>query len=288
VTQPLVASIVHGPEDGASPLVFDSPHSGMVWPPDFETCASRASILSTWDAWVDDLWSGARSIGAPLVAARFPRAYIDANRARTDLDEAIVEHGWPEPLEPTAYCQRGMGLIRRLALPDEPMYTTRLTHAAVKHRITAYHQPYRDAVASLLERAAARHGVACLVDCHSMKSRGNRMNVDSGAARPDFVVSDREGTTADPALAAWLAAFLSDRGYVVQVNDPYKGGDLVRTFGHPDRRRHAVQVEINRACYMDETAVVRNEGFERVRADLTALIVALDQHVRDTMRVSPA
>lgn len=271
---PLVASCVRSLAP-PGPLVLSSPHSGMVWPVDFAPDAPQEAILTTWDACVDELWAGAVGVGARLLAAHFPRAYVDVNRAISDLDPEIVDEAWPDPVEPTDYSRRGMGLIRRLALPGVPMYDRPLSRAAVKHRLTTYYQPYRAALAALVDDAHARHGVVCHVDCHSMKSRGNRMNVDAGSARPDIVVSDRRGTTAAPGLTAWVAEFLAARGYVVRVNDPYQGGDLVRTVGRPADGRHAVQVEVNRACYMDEAAFTPHDGFGRVRDDLTALARAL-------------
>lgn len=278
--KPLVASVIQGTGAATSPLVLSSPHSGMVCPAGWEPAAPLAAILSTWDAFVEELWAGAVDAGAVLLAAHFPRAYVDVNRAATDLDPGMVDEAWPDPVEPTDYSRRGMGLIRRFALPGVPMYDRPLPHAEVNHRLATYYRPYRAALGALLDRAVARHGTACHVDCHSMKSRGNRMNVDAGAARPDFVVSDRLGTTAEPGLAAWVADFLAARGYSVQVNDPYQGGDLVRTFGRPADGRHSLQVEINRARYMDEGTCERHQGFARVQADLSALAAALSAHVR--------
>jgi N-formylglutamate deformylase len=232
---PLGASVVREPGEARVPLVVDSPHSGMTWPTDFQPSAPRQAILTTWDAHVDELWSGAVTTGAALLAAHFPRAYVDVNRAPGDLDRTLVDGPWPEPVEESDYTRRGMGLIRRLALPDVPMYDAPLPRAAVRHRLATYYRPYRDLLGATLERTRRRFGVVCHLNCHSMKSRGNRMNVDEGAARPDIVLSDRLGTTAAPALTTWVAAYLSALGYAVQINRPYQGGDLVATFGRPER-----------------------------------------------------
>jgi N-formylglutamate deformylase len=271
----------------ATPVVLSSPHSGMTWPPDFTPAAPRAAILSTWDAWVDALWGDAPDHGATVVAATFPRAYIDPNRAEDDLDPDLLDAPWPTPLSPTAYSQRGMGLVRRLALPDVPMYDAPLPLAAVRHRLEAHYRPFRAALAAALDTTHTRFGAVWHLDCHSMKSRGNRMNVDAGAARPDFVVSDRHGTTGDPTHTHWIADWLAGHGFAVQVNDPYQGGDLVRTFGAPTLGRHSVQVEINRACYMDETAIAPHDGFDRVRALLGALVQAFGARVRAECPAAP-
>ncbi len=256
------------------PLVIDSPHSGMEWPDDFCPLASRAAILTTWDAFVDELWSAAPSVGATLVAARFPRAYVDVNRAVTDIDAEILDAPWPGPVSATDYTRRGMGLIRRYALPGVPMYGRKLSVAEVQRRLDSCYYPYRTALRQAIDDTHLRHGAVWHVDCHSMKSRGNEMNIDSGEARPDFVVSDRLGKTSDPAFTTWTADFLRGLGYSVQINDPYKGGDLVASFGDPARGRHSIQIEINRACYLDEAACARGANFSSAQASLTRYLRA--------------
>jgi len=255
----------------AAPVLLDSPHSGFDWPADFQPAAPRAAILTSCDAFVDELWSDAPAAGATLLAATFPRAYIDTNRAETDLDPALLDAPWPGPLAPTDYSRRGMGLIRRLALPGIPMEARPLSVAAVAHRITQHYRPYRAALATALDAIHARHQIAYHLNLHSMKSRGNEMNVDGGAPRPDVVVSDRLGTTAHPAITLWLAERFRAAGLSVQINDPYRGGDLVGTFGQPARGRHSVQIELNRALYLDEARNARSQNFNAVRATLAAI-----------------
>jgi N-formylglutamate deformylase len=267
------------PEGEGLPLVVDSPHSGMVWPADFAPAAPDEAILTTWDAWVDELWADAPEAGATLMHARFPRAYVDVNRGEEDLDAALLEGEWPHPLAATGYTQRGMGLIRRDALPGVPMYDRRLRVDEVERRLATCYRPYRAAVGARLDALHAAHGAVWLLDCHSMKSRGNRMNVDDGAARPDVVVSDRRGTTADPAHTAWVAEWFRAQGFGTRMNDPYQGGDLVRTFGAPGARRHAIQLELNRALYMDEAAVARHAGFAALRSALRTFVREFAEHV---------
>ncbi len=275
--------IVHEPAGPPVGLVLDSPHSGMAWPPDFDPAAPRDAILTTWDAFVDELWLGAVGVGATLLSATFPRAYIDVNRAADDIDPALLNGPWPTPLRVTDYSRRGMGLIRRLALPGVPMYARPLSVAAVRRRIDACYAPYRAALGGWLDRRQAEHGEVWHLNCHSMKSRGNAMNVDSGATRCDIVVSDREGVSADPVHTRWLAERLRAQGFTVQVNDPYTGGDLVAHFGAPDRGRHSFQIEINRATYMDEAACERHAGFDRVQRALTTLAGEISAHLETRM-----
>lgn len=272
---------VREPAAPVAPVVFDSPHSGMEWPGDFAPVAPRAAILTTWDAYVDELWSGVVDSGATLLAARFPRAYVDANRTVGDIDPALLAEAWPAPLTVSDYSRRGMGLIRRLALPEVPMYDRPLSVAAVRHRIVAYYEPYRAALQARLDALHAAHGKVWHVNCHSMKSRGNGMNIDAGALRPDLVISDRLGTTADPDFTRWVADHFSGRGFRVQVNDPYRGGDLVATLGDPARGRQSIQIEINRALYLEPAAYTRSEGFGKLQGELTGFARSLCTMARE-------
>lgn len=259
----------------AVPVLVDSPHSGMEWPADFDTAAPREAIRTTWDAFVDELWSGAPSAGATLLAATFPRAYVDANRAHDDIDPELLAEPWPGPLSPTSYSARGMGLIRRSALPGVPMYDRLLRADEVQQRIESCHAPYRRALDERLTRLHTQFGGVWHVNAHSMKSRGNAMNVDADRARPDVVVSDRHGTTANAALTRWAADWFAARGYSTRINDPYQGGDIVARSGDPARGRHSIQVEFNRALYMEEATVTRSTRFVELQADCTAFVHAL-------------
>lgn len=273
-------------EPSAAPvaLLVDSPHSGMIWPADFVPAAPRDAVLTTWDAFVDELWAGAPAAGGTLLVATFPRAYVDVNRAADDIDPELLAEAWPVPLTPTAYTQRGMGLIRRNALPEVPMYDRRLTVAEVEHRIDRFYRPYRDALRERLAQLHARFGVVWHLDCHSMKSRGNAMNVDAGAARPDLVVSDRHGTSADPAHTRWVVDWFRGHGHSVQVNDPYQGGDIVARSGAPAIGVHSIQIEINRRLYLDEATATRGPRFAQVQALCGSFLTALSAHVAAAAR----
>jgi N-formylglutamate deformylase len=276
--------LIEAPRGDVMPIVVESPHSGMVFPPDFRPAAPYAAIQTTWDAFVDELWSDAPDAGATLLRATFPRAYVDVNRAESDIDETLLGEPWPVALTPTDYTKRGMGLIRRNALPDVPMYDRALTVAEVQGRIASYYRPYRDAVRREIDAAHARSGIVFHVDCHSMKSRGNAMNVDNGAARPDLVISDRHGTTADTAHTQWACEWFRAHGYSVQMNEPYQGGDLVKRFGDPSAGRHSVQIEINRARYMDEASFTRAASFDAMRESCAAFVRALADRARGLVR----
>jgi N-formylglutamate deformylase len=283
VTTGLRPFILTEPTAPAAPLVVDSPHSGMTWPTDWRPAAPRSAILTTWDAYVGELWAGAPASGATLLEATVPRAYIDFNRAESDIDESLLAEPWPGPVAVTDYTQRGMGLVRRNALPGVPMYDSLLSIEEVRGRIAGCYRPYREALRARLDALHAVHGAVWHINCHSMKSRGNAMNIDAGAERPDVVVSDRHGTAADSALTAWAAQWFQAAGLRVSVNTPYQGGDLVRTFGAPRERRHSLQIELNRALYLDEAAVERGARFAEIRALCAAFTTALVARVRSEL-----
>ncbi len=274
---------------GASPLVFDSPHSWRDWPTGGTPLAAPKNALDTsWDAWIDELWATASRGRVPVLAAGFHRSFIDANRARDDIDVELLDGPWPGDLHPSSACQRGMGLIRRLVLPGVPVYATRLPVAEVQARITRYYDPYHTQLASLIDAAHAAFGVSCHIDCHSMKSVGNSMNIDVGQDRPDMVVSDLEGQASDPFLLRWVATTLRSLGYRVQVNHPYRGAEIVRRHGQPAAGRHSIQIEIKRSLYMDEARVERHAGFDRLARDLGVLVDALDAGLRAELYPSHA
>lgn len=273
------AFFTKAPRSVVAPVVFDSPHSGFTFPADFQPVASRAQIQTSWDAYVDELCGGVTEAGASLLGATFPRAYIDTNRAANDIDPELLASAWPQPVEVSEHGSRGMGLIRRLALPGVPMYDRRLTVAEVRRRIDTYYTPYRRALQEQIDTAWTQHGVVWHLNCHSMKSRGNAMNRDRGTPRPDIVLGDRHGTTVPPPVTAWVQEFFTRRGYKVQLNDPYRGADIVRTHGAPERRRYSLQIEINRSLYMDEPTCERSAGFARVRDDLTEFAAAIARRI---------
>lgn len=270
---PVPPFVLHPPVGDEAPVLFDSPHSGFDWPADFQPAAPRDAILTTCDRFVDELWADVPAAGGTLLAATFPRAYVDTNRAETDLDPAVLATPWPQPLSPSDYSRRGMGLIRRLALPGVPMETAPLSVAAVEHRLTAYYRPYRGALVAALDGLHRRHGIVYHLNCHSMKSRGTAMNIDADQLRPDIVVSDRLGTTAAPLATQWLAARFRAAGFSVKINEPYRGGDLIAATGAPTRGGHSIQIEINRSLYLDESTYARRPDFAAVRARLGTVAI---------------
>ncbi|SDM01385.1 N-formylglutamate amidohydrolase [Maricaulis salignorans] len=277
------------PEEAATlPLVLDSPHSGTALPPGFQTLATREQQLTAWDAFIPDLWRGAVAAGASLIEADFARIVIDPNRAVDDIDPDMVDGAWPlawGKLAPTRYSARGMGLIRKLILPGLPMYAGPLTPQEIHQRIDTLYTPYHCALADRLDALHARFGAVWHIDCHSMKSRANAMNIDLGQARPDIVLGDLDGSSAAAEFTDLVECELRACGYSVARNQPYKGGDIVRRHGDPARDRHSLQIEINRALYLDETRFEPSPGFDQLQRDLTRLAQAIATDLR--ARIQP-
>ncbi len=257
------------------PVLFDSPHSGTDYPEEFRPAAPMEVLRIGEDAFVDELFGAAPSRGAILIHALFPRSFIDANRNDRDIDASLLDGPWPGPLVPTQKTELGLGLIRKLAVPGVPVYDRKLTVAEVQERIRRYYEPYHREIASAFDRLHGRFGRVWHINCHSMKSVGNAMTVDSGARRPDFVLSDRDGTSCEDAFTRAVFAALTGMGYRVTVNQPYKGAELVVRHSKPASGRHSLQIEINRKLYMHEERITKNGGFAKLQADTTRLIDAV-------------
>lgn len=273
------------PRAGLVPLVFDSPHSGTEWPEDFAPAAAEAAVRRTQDSLVDELFAAAPDHGAPLLAALFPRVYIDPNRSLGDLDPALLEGDWDGPLAPGEKSGLGKGLIWRLAAPDTPIYDRRLTTAEVRRRIEEFYQPYHTALAALLDGIAERFGGVWHIDCHSMRPVSTSVDKEGpGVRRPDIVLSDRDGTSAGAAFMESAASFLRGEGLRVAINEPFKGAELVARYGDPARNRHSIQIEVNRALYLDDSGFAAGPGFAATRALLDRFVAAMAAHVRAAAR----
>lgn len=281
----MTAFSVQRPPQGvtALPLVFDSPHSGTGFPDGFSTPATDAELKTAWDAHVDDLWSGAVSQGATLLAATFPRVVVDANRSADDIDPDLLGRPWPPEwgkLNPTKYSARGMGLLRRDILPRRPMHAGPLDPATVRNWIDTLHAPYHDALAGLVRNFRASHGKVWHIDCHSMKSAGNAMNIDAGKHRPDIVLGDLDGTSAAPAFTHHVKAAFQAAGFTVAVNDPYKGGYIVQRYGRPADGVHSLQIEINRALYLNESTAEKSPAYSDFKSALSDIASSIAAFVR--------
>ena len=267
---------LHEPSGTHVPLVVDSPHSGTEYPEDFRAVMPLERLREAEDTYVDELYADAPAAGATLIAARFPRVYIDPNRSLLDIDASLLEAAWPGPAIPSRKTQLGVGLIWRLLDTGEAIYDRKLTVEEVKRRIVAFHQPYQRAVKDALDQAHEHFGAVWHLNVHSMPAVSSKISEEGpGKSRADFVLGDRDGTTCSAEFTQLVAEKLRAMGYDVKINDPYKGVELVRAFSDPKANRHSLQVEVNRRLYMDEKTRARSAGFEALRGNLRALV----QHV---------
>ena len=265
--------VLTAPAGAAVPLVLDSPHSGVEYPDDFGTCVPRDVLRQAEDSFVDELYGAGPELGATLIAARFPRSYIDPNRSLLDIDASLLEAPWPGPAVPSRKTELGIGLIWRVLDSGEAIYGRKLTVDEVKQRIVRYHQPYQRAVKDALDAAHEHFGAVWHINCHSMPALSGRISEEGpGKPRADFVLGDRDGTTCEPAFTALVADTLEAMGYQVKINDPYKGVELVRAFSDPAARRHSLQIEVNRKLYMDERTREKTPAYAALKRDIDRLL----------------
>ena len=270
--------VVFRPPNQTLPVVLSSPHSGRDYAPEFIAMArlDALDLRRSEDSFVDGLFAGGPARGAPLLCALFPRAFVDANREPYELDPEMFEDDLPDYVNTESRrVTSGLGTIARIVASGSTIYRRKLRFAEAERRINDLYRPYHVALEGLLRETLDRFGCAILLDCHSMPSIGGPMDRDPGAARVDFVLGDRHGASCHPAVTASVAKLLGDAGYVVRVNEPYAGGYTTAHYGRPQGGVHGLQIEINRALYMDEINIERGPGFETVAARMEAVIDVL-------------
>jgi N-formylglutamate amidohydrolase len=253
----------------SGPFVYNSPHSGSHYPDRFlaMTRLDRTSIRRSEDCYVDELFAGVGSLGAPLLSANFPRAYLDVNREPWELDPRM----FLETLPPFANARSarvagGLGTIPRIVGEGQDIYAGKLPVAEAIARVELLYKPYHQRLRALLMQAHARFGRAVLIDCHSMPAS---IRVGETGLRPDFIVGDRFGAAAASGLSEQAISILTGMGYTVAHNKPYAGGFITEHYGRPGRGLHAIQIEINRGIYMNERTYQKTAGFDVLASDLT-------------------
>lgn len=267
--------ILTGPQAGVAPvpLVCDSPHSGTHYPDDFRYAVDHAALRRSEDTHVDTLWSGVPQVGGSLICATFPRSYIDPNRVESDVDVAMLDGPWPHPASPSPRCiEQGNGLVWRLTPEFLPIYDRLLSRDEMERRIHHYWRPYRQVVDDQLRRVAERFGGWWHLNVHSMPSNAYERLGMKPQRLADVVLGDLDGSTCSPAFLDVVASAFKSRGYLVSVNDPYKGQDLIRTSGQPAKNRHSLQIEINRVLYMDEKTREPNAHFGTLKHDIDLVL----------------
>ena len=264
------------PARQTAPVVVASPHSGSVYPATFlaQAAVSLAALRRAEDAFVDDLFAAAPSMGIPLLAARFPRSFVDANREPYELDPGMFEGPLPGPLNHrTTRVAAGLGMIPRVAASGEAIYRGRVPSHEIENRLETCWRPYHTALTLLVEETFRRFGAALLVDAHSMPSSAS--GVGARDRRVDIVLGDNHGEACDPDLVNWAEDWLVGQGLRVRRNQPYAGGFTTQRYGRPALGRHTLQIEINRALYMNEVRHEKLPDAARVKDLMTGLLQAI-------------
>lgn len=253
---PARAIDIFRPDAQTAPVVFASPHSGRDYSPAFveQSCLDATALRRSEDAFVDTLFRRAPDFGAPLIRANFPRAYVDANREAYELDPRMFSDALPDyVVTRSPRIAAGLGTIARVVANGEEIYGHPLTFAEARRRIESTHRPYHRALMGLIDDTRQAFGGCLLVDCHSMPSNvtGTRSDHPLG----DIILGDCHGTAAAPAMTALAERLLKDLGFSVTRNRPYAGGYTTRHYGRPRAGVHVLQIELNRALYLDEAAI---------------------------------
>ncbi|MEM8987722.1 MAG: N-formylglutamate amidohydrolase [Pseudomonadota bacterium] len=277
-TLPDPAIVVVKPEKLTSPAIFASPHSGRAYPTDLIEAArlDPLSLRRSEDGFVDEIFQDAPAAGSPLLCALFPRAYVDVNREAFELDPRMFADPLPSYVNSrSTRVAAGLGAIPRIVAEGAEIYRRKLTFAEAKRRIQRCHTPYHAALTRLIDAAKTAFGGAIVIDCHSMPSCGGVGDGAGGPSAADIVLGDRYGGACAAAVTDLAEQTLSGLGYRVARNAPYAGGYTTSHYGKPDKGVNALQIEINRGLYMDESAMRLLPGFANVRADMRKLIDTL-------------
>ncbi|MBA2590587.1 MAG: N-formylglutamate amidohydrolase [Alphaproteobacteria bacterium] len=251
------------------PFLFASPHSGRRYPASLleRSRLDAITLRRSEDAFVDELFAGAVGLGAPLLAALFPRAFLDVNRGMAELDVGMFDGAVGVPVDsPSPRVSAGLGVIPRIVRDGAEIYRGKLGRGEADARLAELYRPYHAALTALMAETQRRFGVAVLLDCHSMPS---------ALSVPDIVLGDRYGASAAPALTARAEAAFVREGFSVARNTPYAGGHTTAQYGKVAAGCHALQIEINRALYLDEDKITKKPVFESLRARLTRAMETL-------------
>jgi len=266
------------PAQWTSPIVFNSPHSGQTLPQDFLLMSrlDAHALRQSQDCFVDELFGGCIAVGAPMLRALLSRSYIDLNREPYELDPRIFVDELPghfNTTSPRVAC--GLGTLPKIVSEGQDIYRGRINLSLALDRIERSYRPYHRALAALLNEAHQATGVVLLVDCHSMPSTAVGEHQIRNERRIDVVLGDRFGSTADAGMTVLVEDVLRTAGLNVVRNRPYAGGFFTENHGRPQQGRHAIQIEINRALYMDETRQTKTRGFSILKQTLDDLCQSL-------------
>ncbi len=266
---------LHKPKN-AFPVIFDSPHSGQIYPENFNYACNLSDLRKIEDAYVDDLFSNAPEYNAILLCALFPRSYIDVNRAHNDIDDLLLESTWPEAqygvTTPSPRSHAGIGLVPRLIKAGKAIYNRPLSAEEIMNRIKNYYEPYHDTLCTTLNEAYYNHGQFWHINCHSMPNASAYPKQAPRLKPSDIVLGDQDGKSCSRDFMVALRKFWENKGYHVTINDPFKGVELISRHSWPTRGKNSVQIEINRALYMNEETGEKLKTYDALKSDCTEMI----------------
>ncbi|WP_300012049.1 N-formylglutamate amidohydrolase [uncultured Roseobacter sp.] len=280
---PKSAFEVSYPHSNESCVVFASPHSGREYPWSLlrTTVLDDMAIRTSEDAFVDQLFDCAPQFGATFLKAGAPRAFVDLNRSSDELDPALIEGVRRQGHNPRV--ASGLGVIPRVVANGRAIYRGKISLVEARRRLNDYWHPYHDMLQGLLDEAVNHHGQAVLIDCHSMPHEAVQGIARSGAKRPEIVLGDRFGAAAAGDVVDRVEAAFASAGFVVTRNAPFAGAYVTQAYGRPTRGQHAVQVEIDRAIYMDESLIRPSARFADVQRTLRGVIAEIAQIGKERM-----
>jgi N-formylglutamate amidohydrolase len=273
---------VRRPQAQGVPIVLASPHSGREYPESFvrESRLDALALRRSEDFFVDEIFAAGPENGMPLVAARFPRVFCDANREPYELDPQMFDDRLPAYVNTRSVrVACGLGTIARVVSDGAEIYQRRLRFAEAEARLEICYRPYHRALQKVIGETTDRFGAVLLLDCHSMPSVGGPLDLDAGLGRKEVVLGDRYGTSCAPRVMLVIEDFLRRQGFEVGRNAPYAGGHTTQLYGRPSRGLHAVQIELNRSLYMDEQRLALGADFPAIASRIADLLRSLAQAI---------
>ncbi len=267
---------IHTPETLEFPVVVDSPHSGTHYPKDFHYECSLNDLRQGEDAFVAQLFSDVPAHGVYLLEALFSRSYIDLNRSENDIDPVIVQDDWDGPLSKSERANYGMGVIQRKIRPNLSIFTGTLSSQDINNRINNYYRPYHNYLKSITDEVHKRFQKVLLINAHSTPS-----TMLDGKKHSDITIGDRKGQTCAKHIRQAVREYFEDQGLTVSVNDPYQGVEIVKRYGEPLKQRHAVQIEINKALYMNESSFEKKDNFRAIQDMMLGCVTTLGEYLNE-------
>ncbi|WP_417268300.1 N-formylglutamate amidohydrolase [Celeribacter baekdonensis] len=265
-----VPYLLQRPERRTSCVVFASPHSGRDYPTEMvqQSVLSPLQLRSSEDAHVDRLYADVPRFGAVMVSATYPRAWVDLNRRVDEMDPALVAGVSRVGLNPRI--ASGLGVIPRVVAGGRSIYHGKISREEAENRIRTVWKPYHRLLQAVIDESLALFGQSILIDCHSMPREALSVVRSGKGRRPEVVIGDRYGASANPGVVSEVERAFRQQGFEVSRNVPFAGAFVTQHYGHPARRCHAVQVEIDRSLYMDECTLEPRPDFSDIRARVSA------------------